>query len=66
MRPFMFRCPNTGYIVQGQADDPAPDEKPHTYHQVTFCGGYHFVDPTTGEVAGRRKEREGPPTNDPG
>ena len=32
MRPFMFLCPNTGYIVQGQADDVIPGEKPHAFH----------------------------------
>ena len=61
MRRFMFRCPNTGYIVQGQANDPAPDERPHTFHLVACasCGGNHLVDPTTGEVAGQRTQGDG-------
>ncbi len=27
----MFRCPNTGYIAQGVADDPTPGKLPGTY-----------------------------------
>ena len=26
MRPFMFLCPNTRYIVRGQAEDAAPGD----------------------------------------
>ena len=53
MRPFMFLCPNTGYIVQAQADDAAPGEKPHTFHLISCasCGRSHLVDPVTGELA---------------
>ena len=40
MRPFMFLCPNTGYIVRAQADDAVPGEKPHTFHLISCasCG----------------------------
>jgi hypothetical protein len=53
MRPFMFLCPNTGYVVQAQADDAAQGEKPHTFHMIscTSCGRTHLVDPATGELA---------------
>jgi hypothetical protein len=53
MRPFMFLCPNTGYIVHGQADDAAPGEKPCTFHPVSCasCGRSHLVDPVTAELA---------------
>jgi hypothetical protein len=53
MRPFMFLCPNTGYIVHGQADDAVPGEKPQTFHLISraSCGGSHLVDPVTGELA---------------
>ena len=55
MRLFMFLCPNTGYIVQAQADDAVPGENPHTFHLVpcASCGGSHLVDPVTGQVAVR-------------
>jgi hypothetical protein len=55
MRPFMFLCPNTGYIVQAQADDAVVGEKPHTFHLVSCvsCGRSHLVDPSTAELAER-------------
>ena len=55
MRPFMFLCPNTRYIVQAQADDALPGEKPHAFHQVSCasCGRSHLVDPVTAELAVR-------------
>jgi hypothetical protein len=59
MRRFMFRCPVTGYIVQGVADDPKPGDSPHIYQSVqcTACEGMHLVDPSTGEVlTGARKK----------
>jgi hypothetical protein len=61
MRPFMFLCPSTGYIVQGQADDAIPGEKPHTFHPVTCasCGRSHLVDPVTAELAVGREPRNG-------
>jgi hypothetical protein len=61
MRPFMFLCPNTGYIVRDQADDAAPGEKPGTFHLVSCvsCGRGHFVDPVTAELAMRGELRSG-------
>ena len=52
MRLFMFRCPRTGHVVKGQADDPRLAEPAHTYHpvQCSACRGSHLVDPTTGET----------------
>ena len=55
MRPFMFLCPNTGYIVQARADDAVTGEKPHTFHLVpcASCRRSHLVDPSTAELAER-------------
>jgi hypothetical protein len=52
MRHFTFRCPRTGHPVRGQADEPRPGERPHTYHpvQCSACKGSHLVDPTTGKT----------------
>ena len=68
MRLFMFRCPRTGHVVKGQADDPRLGEPAHTYHpvQCSACGGSHLVDPTTGEtwsdgIEGLLDEEEDPP-----
>jgi hypothetical protein len=62
MRPFMFLCPDTGYIVRGQAEDAVPGEKPHTFHLVpcASCRGSHLVDPSTAELAERG---EAPPSS---
>jgi hypothetical protein len=62
MRPFMFLCPNTGYIVQAKADDAVPGEKPHTFRLISCasCGRSHFVDPLTGELAVGRDPRNCP------
>ena len=61
MRPFIFSCPNTGYIVQGRADDAVPGEKPHTFHPFSCasCGRSHLVDPATAELAVGREPRDG-------
>lgn len=51
---FLYRCPITGYNVQGFiADDPAEQNGP-VYEPVTcaICTRIHLVDPKTGRVAG--------------
>ena len=59
MRPFMFLCPNTAYIVQARAEDAVTGEKPHTFHRVSCasCGRSHLVDPVTAELAVRGERR---------
>ena len=61
MRPFMFLCPDTGYIVQARVEDAVTGEKPHTFHLVPCgsCGRSHLVDPSTAELAERREPRNG-------
>ena len=57
MPPFLFRCPNTGYRVQGFV---AEDASGHTedYQTVTClaCQQVHLVSPTTGKVLGEDDE----------
>ena len=63
MRPFMYRYPNTGYIVQAHADDgTTAKEAPQTYHALSCiaCGWTHLVDPATGEVLVPRERRTCP------
>jgi hypothetical protein len=53
MRPFLYRCPNTGQkCVLWRADDPKDDDL--TYTQVTClaCAQAHLVNPKTGKVLG--------------
>ena len=50
---FIYRCPNTGYLVQGfSAEDVSVDA--HTYEPVPcpVCKGYHSVNPATSAVLG--------------
>ena len=57
MPPFLYRCPNTGYNVQGwAADDPEDDD--FTYVQVTClaCAQAYLVNPKTGKVLGSEDE----------
>jgi hypothetical protein len=51
MATFLFRCPATGYQVQGWVDDN-PENDVETYRPVTClaCGRVHLVNPTTGET----------------
>jgi len=55
---FIYRCPNSGYRVQGfSADDIAEDR--HIYEPVTcaVCHQTHHVNPTTGAVLGEKAEK---------
>jgi hypothetical protein len=51
MAPFVFRCPTTGFRVQGFAPEQSSDD-PNTYEAVTClaCTQLHLVNPTTGKV----------------
>lgn len=52
-KPFLFRCPVTGLMVQGylQNDDRETASQP-VYESVECiaCGGYHLIDASTGEL----------------
>jgi hypothetical protein len=57
MPPFLYRCPNTGYRVQGfVAEDVSED--PESYQAVTCiaCQQVHLVNPTSGRVLGGEEE----------
>jgi hypothetical protein len=52
---FMYRCPNSGYRVQGfVAEDTSEDD--HVYEPVTcpVCHQIHHVNPHTGVVLGEK------------
>ena len=53
MAGFLYRCPNTGQLVQGwSAEDVQNSED--SYESVTClaCSRLHFVNRTTGRVLG--------------
>jgi hypothetical protein len=56
--PFLFRCPNTGFQVQGWAADDGSEDDRATYEGVTClaCRGLHMVNPKTGAVLGSDDE----------
>jgi hypothetical protein len=58
MPPFIFRCPTTGWNVQGWlADDVSADDR-EIYEPVrcNACDGMHFINPTTRRVLGSDDE----------
>ena len=59
MAPFSYRCPNTGFRVQGWASDDDKSEGAGDVYQAVSClacGGLHLVDPKTGKTAGENSE----------
>jgi hypothetical protein len=54
MATFIFRCPNTGFKVQGWvADDPTEGETDdYEAMPCTICTRTHLVNPKTGKVLG--------------
>jgi hypothetical protein len=53
MAPFLYRCPNTGFRVQGWAADGEP-KNDDTYESANClaCGQLHLVNLTTGKTLG--------------
>jgi hypothetical protein len=54
MATFLFKCPYTGYRVQGHvaAEDEAADEGTFVPVNCPVCAQVHLVDPRTTKVAG--------------
>ena len=54
MTTFIYRCPVTGYNVQGLLADHHAGTDRNVYESVTCtaCGRVHLVDPKTGKVLG--------------
>jgi hypothetical protein len=51
--PFLYRCPNTGYRVQGFIAEDVSDEA-EDYRAITClaCHQVHLVNPASGKVLG--------------
>ena len=58
MPPFLYRCPNTGYRVQGFVAEDVSREKSERYETVTCiaCQRVHLVNPASGKVLGAEEE----------
>jgi hypothetical protein len=50
---FIYRCPNTGHLVQGfSAEDVSEDARTYESVVCTMCRQTHLVNPATGAVLG--------------
>ncbi|WP_428685087.1 hypothetical protein [Reyranella sp.] len=65
MRTFVFRCPSTGYNVQGRYDEGNGPLPAFVGQHCLACSGLHVVDPLTGKrmselraVAARRRSSD--------
>jgi hypothetical protein len=57
MPPFLYRCPNTGYKVQGFiAEDVSDNSEDYRALTCLACQQVHYVSPTTGKVLGEEEE----------
>ena len=56
MPTFLYRCPITGFKVQGYSAEETSDE--NVYEAVTciMCSRVHLVNPTKGKVLGETDE----------
>ena len=53
MRPFLYRCPNTGQKVQTwAADDPEDVDQSYVQMSCLACAQAHLINPKTGKVLG--------------
>ena len=53
---FLYRCPTTGYRVQGFVSEDTSEDH-HIYEPMTclVCDRVHYVNPATGVLLGERK-----------
>jgi hypothetical protein len=59
MPPFLYRCPNTGFGVQGyDPDDDGSERADNAFVSVTCaaCGLVHLVNPKTGKTPSESSE----------
>ena len=54
MKPVLYRCPNTGEMVQHLVADEPDTEDEHRYDAVECpaCSFLHFINPATGKIMG--------------
>jgi hypothetical protein len=59
MPPFIYRCPNTGFHVQGFAPEDEESERADDVFvgvPCLMCGSVHLVNPKTGKAASESSE----------
>ena len=62
MIAFPYRCPTTGYRLEGRQTAPAAASPMVTYvaEHCAACGGLHIVNPTTGRLMSEERTRPAP------
>jgi hypothetical protein len=57
MPAFLYRCPNTGFRIQGYSPERTSDDE-NVYQPVTciMCRQIHLVNPNNGKVLGEGDE----------
>lgn len=58
MQTFLFRCPTTGYNVQGSFEETGSPLPTYVGQHCLACRGLHIVDPRNGHLLADR-----PPTS---
>lgn len=55
---FVYRCPNTGFCVQGFTPDEIAEDDPDVYEAVlcAICKRSHLVNPSTRQVVDEGKD----------
>jgi hypothetical protein len=58
MTPFLFRCPNTGFNVQGWIAEAVENGDAERFESVSclVCRQLHLVNPKTGKTLGANDE----------
>lgn len=62
MHSFVFRCPLTGYNVQGRVDVAIHDLPERSYHATdcAACRSVHLINPRTGKLMSEETTRQKP------
>ena len=59
MADFVFRCPATGFNVQGYVPgETSDDENAYEAVECLMCKRVHLVNPATGKVVGGNDKRD--------
>lgn len=56
MATFLYRCPTTGFHIQGFIAEEVSDDDAFEPVKCVLCQRVHLVNPSTGEVAGEDGE----------
>ena len=55
MPTFLYRCPNTGFRVQGYTPEQTSDDGAYEVVTRAACSRVHLVNPMTGKVMGEEE-----------